>query len=89
MKIYEQLAIGVPLVATRIDAHTQVLNDDVAFLVTPDPEGIAQGLYQALESPENGSQVTARARKLYKQKYSRPAYVGKIQHVLHLLVDRQ
>ena len=35
LKIYEQLASGLPLVATRIPSHTQVLTEDVCILVEP------------------------------------------------------
>ncbi len=36
LKIYEILASGVPLVATRIESHTQVLSDDICFLADPE-----------------------------------------------------
>ena len=36
LKIYEQLASGRPLVATRIWSHTQVLSESVCFLADPD-----------------------------------------------------
>ena len=44
LKIYEQLASGMPLVATSILSHTQVLDEDVAFLVEPEPQAMADGL---------------------------------------------
>src|SRR5690606_27436962 len=31
LKLYEQLSLGKPLVATRIHSHTQVLTEDTAF----------------------------------------------------------
>lgn len=82
LKIYEQLASGVPLVATRIRAHTQVLDDDVCVLVEPDPESLAAGLVRALEGgPEISRRITA-ARDLYRQRYSRQAYVEKMRRLL-------
>ena len=41
LKVYEQVASGVPLVATRIYSHTQILDDEVAFLLEPDASGMA------------------------------------------------
>jgi glycosyltransferase involved in cell wall biosynthesis len=35
LKVYEQLASGKPLVATRIWSHTQVLNDTVCICCAP------------------------------------------------------
>ena len=85
LKIYEQLASGIPLVATRIHSHTQVLNDNVAFLVEPEPEAMARGILAALESNGDSHRIAANARQLYEQKYSRPVYERKIQRLLELL----
>ncbi len=85
LKIYEQLASGLPLVATNIYAHTQVLNDDVALLVEPEPEDMARGILAALNSDGASRRVAMNARRLYEQKYSRPAYAKKIQQMLRFL----
>lgn len=82
LKIYEQLARGIPLVATRIDSHTQVLNDDVAFLVEPEPGDMARGLLEALDLDGRRAQVAARARELYETQYSRAAYENKMRVLL-------
>lgn len=85
LKIYEQLASGIPLVATRILSHTQVLNDDVCFLVEPTPEAMAEGLVQALTDREAGARVASNARALYEHAYARPIYETKIRAVFDLL----
>ena len=82
LKIYEQLASGIPLVATRIYSHTQVLDDQVAFLVDPEPEDMARGILAALESGDKARQLARNAAILYRQKYSRPVYVGKMNQLL-------
>ena len=82
LKIYEQLAGGVPLVATRIPAHTQVLSDEVCILVDADPDSIAAGLVAGLERGETIDQKVRNARELYDEKYSRPAYVVKMKRLL-------
>lgn len=83
LKIYEQLASGIPLVATKIYSHTQVLTPDVAILVEPDAQGMATGLIDAL-SPEGG-RVVAGAMALYEQKYSRAAYEQKMRQLMERL----
>jgi glycosyltransferase involved in cell wall biosynthesis len=82
LKIYELLARGKPLVATRIHSHTQVLNDDVAFLVEPEPVDMARGLLEALEPGGRRAQVVANARELYEKRYSRAAYEKKMRTLL-------
>ena len=80
LKIYEQLASGKPLVATSIYSHTQVLTDEVAFLVELDAGDLARGIIQAAgpEAPEKA----ANAKVLYDTEYSRPVYVEKLTKVL-------
>lgn len=79
LKVYEQLANGIPLVATDIYSHRQVLNDEVAFMTAPEPEPFARGIVAALgDAPAR----VAAARRLYDEKYGRDAYVAKLRRVL-------
>lgn len=85
LKVYEQLAGGIPLVATNIYSHTQILNESVAFLVEPNAEGLARGIVEALTSKEEGKRRAAEAQRLYDSEYSRPVYVSKMQRLLEIL----
>ena len=85
LKIYEQLASGIPLVATNVWSHTQVLTDDVCFLVEPEPESMAQGLLRAIADPQTARQRAQAARRLYETAYSRPVYEQKMRDFLALL----
>lgn len=76
LKVYEQLASGIPLVATRIYSHTQVLDDTIAFLVDPDPEALAQGLVAATGAL--GREKALKAQQHYRAKYSKDIYVDKM-----------
>lgn len=85
LKIYEQLASGVPVVATNIYSHTQVLNNDVAFLVEPEPVDMAKGISAALQDGERVKRMVTNAEKLYSDNYSRPIYENKLQRLLKLV----
>jgi glycosyltransferase involved in cell wall biosynthesis len=85
LKVYEQLASGKPLVATNIYSHTQVLTDDVCFLVDPTPQGMADGLARALDEPGEAARRVAGARHLYETAYSRQAYEQKMRDLLAVL----
>jgi glycosyltransferase involved in cell wall biosynthesis len=85
LKIYEQLASGVPLVATRILSHTQVLSDEVCFLVEPEAEAMAEGLARALTDRAAVARLAIAARALYERAYARPVYVGKMRALLDML----
>ena len=82
LKIYEQLASGIPLLATRIPSHTQVLDDRVCFLVEPSERAMAEGLEAALTDTERREQVVAAARELYQQRYSREVYEQKMRSLI-------
>jgi glycosyltransferase involved in cell wall biosynthesis len=85
LKVYEQLASGIPLVATRIPSHTQVLNEEVCFLVEPTVEGLAQGILGSLQDENRRQRVVAAALALYYEKYSRTAYERGVRSLLALL----
>lgn len=85
LKIYEYLASGIPMVATDIHSHKQVLDEDVAFLVKPEVPSIAQGIVSALTSEEQRKAVSRNARRLYEDRYSRVVYESKMEKLLEIL----
>jgi glycosyltransferase involved in cell wall biosynthesis len=85
LKIYEQLASRVPVVATNIYSHTQVLNSDVAFLVSPEPVDMAKGISAALQDWDRVKKMVTNAERLYRDNYSRPIYENKMQKILKLV----
>lgn len=85
LKIYEQLASGKPLVATRIYSHTQVLTDEVCFLVEPSADEMASGILAALGDSDRTRDVVDAAKALYERDYSRSAYEDKMRRLLEVL----
>jgi glycosyltransferase involved in cell wall biosynthesis len=77
-KIFTYLASGKPLVATRIPTHTQLLDDETAFLVDPTPQGLASGIQAALDHPEDAGARARRGRELIDREYSAARYREKI-----------
>lgn len=85
LKIYEQLASGKPLVATRIYSHTQVLTEDVAFLVDPNPGDMAEGILLSLNDKALAEDKVSNAMNLYEKEYSRTVYTSKLKRLLETL----
>ena len=78
LKIYQYLRSGRPIVATRLLTHTQVLDDEVAFLTAPTPEGFAGGHPGgACRSGARPARSAPRARQLAETKYSYEAYLAR------------
>ncbi|MDX1739841.1 MAG: glycosyltransferase family 4 protein [Rhodothermales bacterium] len=82
LKVYEQIASGIPLVATNIHSHTQVLNPAVAFLVEPNAESLSAGLTRALTDADEARRKVEAAQQLYARKYARDIYVQKMARLL-------
>jgi glycosyltransferase involved in cell wall biosynthesis len=85
LKIYENLSTGLPIVATRIWSHTQVLDESVCFLVEPDAASLAGGLLEALKDEASAKARANNALALYEREYSRPVYERKIRRLLALV----
>ena len=85
LKIYEQINSGIPLVATNIYSHTQVLNDKVAFLVQPKPDCMAVGICEALKPNGKGLVIAQNAKRLYESQYDRGAYEAKMRSIFQYI----
>jgi glycosyltransferase involved in cell wall biosynthesis len=77
LKIYQDLRSGRAIVATRLLTHTQVLDDAIAILTPPTPEGFAEGILNGLENPEMARALGAVARERADTKYSYDAYLAR------------
>jgi glycosyltransferase involved in cell wall biosynthesis len=87
LKIYQYLRSGKPIVATRLLTHTQVLNDDIAFLTGTSAREFGEGILTALRDPIRAGAIGTRARELAETKYSYHAYLERTQQACVALVQ--
>ncbi len=78
MKIYSYLDSGRPLLATRLPTHTQVLDDEIAYLVEPDPREMGAALANLLRDDALRERLARRAKARAQQEFSLEAYRRKI-----------
>lgn len=78
MKVYSYLDSGRPLIATRLPTHTQVLDDEIAMLVEPEPEAMARGLADLLADPALRDRLAAAAGMRVRAEFSREGYARKL-----------
>lgn len=81
MKIYSYLDSGKPVLATRLPTHTQVLNDDVAWLVEPAPQAVADGLVRLLGDAPLRQRLAENAKRLARAAYSLPAFEAALERL--------
>ena len=87
MKIYSYLASGIPILATDILSHSQVLNSEVAMLTAPEPDAMAEGLNQLLEDESLRVRIGRRGKALAEEKYSREVFELKVERFYQELED--
>jgi glycosyltransferase involved in cell wall biosynthesis len=79
MKIYSYLDSGVPILATRLPTHTQVLDDTIACLAPPEPFEFGNAMAQlALDRPRR-ERLAMRARKRAQRDFTPEAANRKLR----------
>lgn len=88
MKVYSYLDSGRPVLATRLPTHTQVLTDDVARLVKPEPEPMGRALAELLRDRDLQERLAAAARDLTQREFTPQAFEGKLLHFYDSIAER-
>jgi glycosyltransferase involved in cell wall biosynthesis len=78
MKIYSYLDSGRPVLATRLPTHTQVLDDQIALLMPPEPNDMSDGLVKLLRDESLRVGLARRAKERVKQDFSYEAFQRKL-----------
>ena len=86
LKLYAYLRSGVPIVATRLWTHTQVLNEDVAALTDPTAPAFADGIISVLKKRQLAKMMQRRANELADRQYSYSVYLEKLDLTLRYAV---
>jgi glycosyltransferase involved in cell wall biosynthesis len=89
MKVYSYLDSGRAVLATRLPTHTQVLTDEVACLVAPEPAAMARGLAALLKDEVLRARLAANARELARRELSPQAFERKVMRFYDQLVQME
>lgn len=74
MKVYSYLQSGRAILATDVAAHKPVLTPEVALLVPPEPEKVAEGMERLATDRELRTHLGTEAVKLARARYSPEAF---------------
>jgi len=83
-KIYLYLKSGRPIVATRLPAHTQILNDDTAVLTDLNPKAFADGILRVLRDGSLAQQIARNALALTEAKYTYSTYLRQVERACRM-----
>lgn len=81
LKIFSYMDAGIPIVATDLRTHTQVLDVDTAFLAAPTPSSFAQAMSVLAKDAAMRRRLGAAARKKVREEYSLQAFRRKLADV--------
>jgi glycosyltransferase involved in cell wall biosynthesis len=70
MKIYSYLDSGIAVLATRVRTHTQVLNDENAYLVEPEPRALGGGLADLLNDAALRERLARKAKAFVQREFT-------------------
>ncbi len=74
MKIYSYLLAGRAVVATRIESHTQVMDESVCALVDPEPAALGRVLGELMRDPARRARLGEAAVRRARERHSAEAY---------------
>src|SRR5579859_3540843 len=70
LKLYTYLRSGIPILATEILSHTQILTPEVALLVQPTAEALAAGAVRLLSDRDYAQSLGTAAQRVAEEQYS-------------------
>lgn len=88
LKIYTYMQSGKPIVATDLATHTQVLDEDCAYLVLPQIDDLADGILRALRCGENSDRLALEAQRRVSSLYSLPSFNNKVRTAYNSIEER-
>jgi glycosyltransferase involved in cell wall biosynthesis len=89
LKLYTYLRSGKPTLATQIYSHTQILNQDIAMLVPPTAEGLAQGALELLQKPDLARKLASNGKKVADEHYSWDVFLEKNRRAYEAFTGRK
>jgi glycosyltransferase involved in cell wall biosynthesis len=78
LKLFSYMWSAVPIVATNLPTHTQVLDSSAAMLCAPTAEDMAAAILAVLDDPARFASLGAAARARVARDYSRDAFRRKL-----------
>ena len=79
LKIYSYLHAGKAILATRVPAHSQVLNDEIALLVDPTPQALAEGVLRLAGDPEVRRGLAQNSQDFARRRYDLAVYTSDLE----------
>ena len=81
MKVYSYLGSGVPVLATALPTHTQVMNEDIAFLSAANARQFANTMLELVSNPQLAQQKSKMAKDFIQVNHSLEAFARQVDTI--------
>jgi glycosyltransferase involved in cell wall biosynthesis len=88
MKIYSYMDSGTAVLATKLRAHTQVLDERTAYLVDPTPVALGNGLAELLKDDALRRRLAAQAKDHVRREFTPEASRRKLEAFYSMIEAR-
>lgn len=78
MKIYSYLDSGKAVLATRLQTHTQVLDDEIAYLAEENAQAMAEGMVMLIQNKSLRVRLAANAKRRVQKEFNIEAFQRKL-----------
>lgn len=85
MKVFSYLESGTPVLATKLDMHTQVLDDEISMLVEATPIEMARGMCSLLHDKDLRERISDAAQQRIRQQFCSELLDSKLSDFYHEL----
>lgn len=88
LKLYSYLDSGVPVLATNLQTHTQVVSDKHAMLCEPNPQAMAEAMAELLDSRWLRQRLACNAQQLIKEHHSLAVFRREMLEIYRLVATQ-
>ena len=81
MKVYSYLGSGVPLLATELPTHTQVMSADIAFLAQPDADDFSKVMSDLVSNRQDAVNKAIKAQEFIQAEHSMQAFNNRVNQI--------
>jgi glycosyltransferase involved in cell wall biosynthesis len=87
MKVFPYLHSGLPVLVTDLPTHTQILDDSVAMLAPPEPEGFAEAIVRLARDAELRQRLGEAGRAFVERNHTFDAHVRRVHQLYDFLEE--
>jgi len=87
LKLYSYLDSGVPVLATNLETHTQVVDHEQAMLCEPNPDAMALAIEKLLANADLRTQIASNAKELIETHHSLAVFRRQMLEIYRTVIE--